>query len=114
MLFRSTGILISGQLQFASLNQYRYKNYFCNTSLSVIGTIAQYLPIDVYKRQGRVTGARVRVSPSAPGKAQGFFLCAFSFCIYEFVWRDSKDVYKRQSPECITGQPVYINPTFVG
>ena len=22
-------------------------------------------------------------------KAQGFFLCAFSFCIYEFVWRDS-------------------------
>ena len=30
-----------------------------------------------------------RVSPSAPEKAQGFFLCAFSFCIYEFVWRDS-------------------------
>ena len=41
------------------------------------------------KGVGRVTGARVRVSPSAPGKAQGFFLCAFSFCIYEFVWRDS-------------------------
>ena len=40
-----TGILISGQLQFASLNQYLYKNYFCNTSLSVIGTIAQYLPM---------------------------------------------------------------------
>lgn len=39
-----TGILISGQLQFGSLNQYLYKNYFCNTSLSIIGTIAQYLP----------------------------------------------------------------------
>lgn len=38
------GILISGQLQFASLNQYLYKNYFCNTSLSALGTIAQYLP----------------------------------------------------------------------
>lgn len=40
-----TGILISGQLQFASLNQYLYKNYFCNTGLSAIGTIAQYLPM---------------------------------------------------------------------
>ncbi len=40
-----TGILISGQLQFGSLNQYLYKNYFCNTSLSVIGTIAQYAPL---------------------------------------------------------------------
>lgn len=42
-----TGILISGQLQFASLNQYLYKNYFCNTGLSAIGTIAQYLPMAV-------------------------------------------------------------------
>lgn len=40
-----TGILISGQLQFASLNQYLYKNYFCNTGLSAVGTIAQYLPM---------------------------------------------------------------------
>lgn len=40
-----TGILISGQLQFASLNQYLYKNYFCDTKLSVVGTIAQYLPM---------------------------------------------------------------------
>lgn len=39
-----TGILISGQLQFSSLNQYLYKNYFCNTSLSIFGTIAQYAP----------------------------------------------------------------------
>lgn len=40
-----TGVLISGELQFASLNQYLYKNYFCNTNLSVFGTIAQYLPM---------------------------------------------------------------------
>lgn len=39
------GILISGQLQFASLNQYLYKNYFENTNLSIIGTIANYLPM---------------------------------------------------------------------
>lgn len=42
-----TGILISGQLQFASLNQYLYKNYFCNTNLSVLGTVAQYLPMAI-------------------------------------------------------------------
>jgi GPH family glycoside/pentoside/hexuronide:cation symporter len=40
-----TGVLISGQLQFASLNQYLYKNYFENTNLSIIGSIAQYLPM---------------------------------------------------------------------
>ncbi len=39
------GILISGQLQFGSLNQYLYKNYFENTNLSVLGTIANYLPM---------------------------------------------------------------------
>ncbi len=42
-----SGILISGQLQFGSLNQYLYKNYFENTDLSVIGTIANYLPMAV-------------------------------------------------------------------
>ena len=42
-----TGILISGQLQFASLNQYLYKNYFVNTNLSIVGTIAQYLPMAI-------------------------------------------------------------------
>ena len=42
-----SGILISGQLQFGSLNQYLYKNYFCNTNLSIFGTIAQYLPMAV-------------------------------------------------------------------
>ena len=40
-----TGVLISGQLQFASLNQYLYKNYFCNTNLATLGAIAQYLPM---------------------------------------------------------------------
>ncbi len=40
-----TGVLISGQLQFASLNQYLYKNYFCNTNLSILGSVAQYLPM---------------------------------------------------------------------
>lgn len=39
------GILISGQLQFASLNQYLYKNYFEDTNLSIIGTVANYLPM---------------------------------------------------------------------
>jgi len=42
-----TGILISGQLQFASLNQYLFKNYFANANLSVVGTIAQYLPMAI-------------------------------------------------------------------
>ena len=33
-------------------------------------------------------------------KAQGFFLCAFSFCIYEFVWRDSNSssVFLQKQP----------------
>ena len=39
------GILMSGQLQFASLNQYLYKNFFENTDLSILGTIATYLPM---------------------------------------------------------------------
>ena len=42
-----SGILVSGQLQFGSLNQYLYKNYFENTDLSIIGTIANYLPMAV-------------------------------------------------------------------
>ena len=42
-----TGVLISGQLQFASLNQYLFKNYFVNTNLSVVGTVAQYFPMAV-------------------------------------------------------------------
>ena len=41
------GLLISGQLQFNSFNAYLYKNYFCNTSLSMVGTICNYLPMVV-------------------------------------------------------------------
>ena len=41
------GILISGQLQFASLNQYLFKNYFENPNLSIIGTMANYAPMVV-------------------------------------------------------------------
>lgn len=40
-----SGVLISGQLQFNSFNAYLYKNYFTNTSLSVLGTICTYLPM---------------------------------------------------------------------
>ncbi len=39
------GVLISGQLQFNSFNSYLYKNYFTNTSLSILGTICNYLPM---------------------------------------------------------------------
>lgn len=42
-----TGVLISGQLQFASYNSYLYKNYFENTNLSILGSVAQYLPMAV-------------------------------------------------------------------
>lgn len=42
-----SGILISGQLQFNSFNAYLYKNYFTNTSLSVLGTVCSYLPMAV-------------------------------------------------------------------
>lgn len=41
------GVLISGQLQFNSFNTYLYKNYFCNTNLSILGTICNYLPTAV-------------------------------------------------------------------
>ncbi len=39
------GVLISGQLQFNSFNAYLYKNYFTNTSLSILGTVCNYLPM---------------------------------------------------------------------
>ena len=39
------GVLISGQLQFGSFNAYLYKNYFSNTSLSILGTVCNYLPM---------------------------------------------------------------------
>lgn len=39
------GVLISGQLQFNSFNAYLYKNYFTDTSLGVLGTVCNYLPM---------------------------------------------------------------------
>ena len=39
------GVLISGQLQFNSFNTYLYKNYFTNTSLGILGTVCNYLPM---------------------------------------------------------------------
>lgn len=41
------GILISGQLQFNSFNQYLFKNYFENTDLAIISVICNYLPMAV-------------------------------------------------------------------
>ena len=42
-----SGILVSGQLQFASYNQYLYKNFFENKDLAIIGTLANYLPMAI-------------------------------------------------------------------
>ncbi|MCR5041146.1 MAG: glycoside-pentoside-hexuronide (GPH):cation symporter [Clostridia bacterium] len=42
-----TGFFISGQLQFNTFNQYLYKNYFENTKLSLLGTLATYVPMAV-------------------------------------------------------------------
>jgi len=39
------GVFVSGQLQFTSFNQYLYKNFFGNTDLAILGTIAAYLPM---------------------------------------------------------------------
>lgn len=101
-----TGILISGQLQFNSLNQYLYKNYFCDTSLSVMGTIAQYLPLVIMlpfsgklvKKFGKkeicgVTSFVAAVAAVAtffikPGPDQAWLFLALQFVIgfgYSFV-----------------------------
>ena len=101
-----TGILISGQLQFNSLNQYLYKNYFCDTSLSVMGTIAQYLPLvlmlpfsgKLVKKFGKkeicgVTSFVAAVAAVAtffikPGPDQAWLFLALQFVIgfgYSFV-----------------------------
>ncbi len=101
-----TGILISGQLQFNSLNQYLYKNYFCDTSLSVMGTIAQYAPLvlmlpfsgKIVKKYGKkeicgVTSFVAAVAAIAtffikPGPDQAWLFLALQFVIgfgYSFV-----------------------------
>lgn len=40
-----SGILISGLLQFGSFSQYLYKNYFGNSTLSIINTLCTYGPM---------------------------------------------------------------------
>lgn len=101
-----TGILISGQLQFNSLNQYLYKNYFCDTSLSVMGTIAQYAPLvlmlpfsgKIVKKFGKkeICGVTSFVAAAAavatffikPGPDQAWLFLALQFVIgfgYSFV-----------------------------
>ncbi len=101
-----TGILISGQLQFGSLNQYLYKNYFCDTSLSVMGTIAQYAPLvlmlpfsgKIVKKYGKkeICGVTSFVAAAAavatffikPAPDQAWLFLAMQFVIgfgYSFV-----------------------------
>ena len=101
-----TGILISGQLQFNSLNQYLYKNYFCDTSLSVMGTIAQYAPLvlmlpfsgKIVKKYGKkeICGVTSFVAAAAavatffikPAPDQAWLFLAMQFVIgfgYSFV-----------------------------
>ena len=101
-----TGILISGQLQFGSLNQYLYKNYFCDTSLSVIGTVAQYAPLvlmlpfsaKIIKKYGKkeicsftsffAAAAAILTFFIKPGPDQAWLFLAMQFIIgfgYSFV-----------------------------
>ena len=101
-----SGVLISGQLQFNSLNQYLYKNYFCDTSLSVMGTIAQYLPLvimlpfsgKIVKKYGKkeICGVTSFVAAAAavatffikPAPDQAWLFLAMQFIIgfgYSFV-----------------------------
>ncbi len=93
-----TGILISGQLQFNSLNQYLYKNYFCDTSLSVMGTIAQYAPLvlmlpfsgKIVKKYGKKEICGVTSFVAAVAAVATFFIKpapdqAWLFLVMQFV-----------------------------
>jgi len=101
-----TGVLISGQLQFASYNSYLYKNYFENTNLSIIGSIAQYLPMAIMilftpklvKRFGKkelagfgsmfAAAAAILCYVVKPGRDQAWFFMLVLFIIgfgYSFV-----------------------------
>jgi len=100
------GILISGQLQFASYNHYLYKNFFENTDLAIFGTIATYLPMalaipltqKLVARFGKkeISGAGALVSAIAaiavaviqPGREQAWLFMFFLLVIgmgYSFV-----------------------------
>ena len=127
MAIALSGILISGQLQFASYNQYLYKNFFENKNLAVIGTIANYLPMAVMilfvpklvERFGKkeLCGAGALLSAVAaiavaviqPGRDQAGLFMFFLFLIgtgYSFVsitvWAVVADVIDYQ--EMKTGE----------
>ena len=106
MAIALSGILISGQLQFASYNQYLYKNFFENKNLAVIGTVANYLPMAIMilfvpklvERFGKkeLCGAGALLSAVAaiavaaiqPGRGQAGLFMFFLFLIgtgYSFV-----------------------------
>ena len=133
------GILISGQLQFASLNQYLYKNYFCNTNLSVLGTIAQYLPMAIMipfipklsKKFGKkeISGfgsffsalAAVLIFLIKPGRDQAWIFMVLLFVIgfgYSFVsitnWAVVTDVidYQQYKTGIKTESALYAVYTF--
>lgn len=134
-----TGILISGELQFASLNQYLYKNYFCNTNLSVLGTIAQYLPMAIMiplipklsKKYGKkeICGfgsffsalAAIMIFVLKPGRDQAWLFIALLFVIgfgYSFVsitnWAVVADVidYQEFTTGVKTESTIYAVYTF--
>lgn len=134
-----TGILISGELQFASLNQYLYKNYFCNTSLSVLGTIAQYLPMAIMiplipklsKKYGKKeicgfgsffsAAAAVTIFLIKPERTQSWLFIALLFVIgfgYSFVsitnWAVVADVidYQEYKTGVKTESTIYAVYTF--
>ncbi len=101
-----TGILVSGQLQFASYNQYLYKNFFENKNLAIIGTVANYLPMAILilfmpklvarfgKKELSGAGAllsavsAIAVAVLQPGRDQAALFMFFLFLIglgYSFV-----------------------------
>lgn len=134
-----TGILISGELQFASLNQYLYKNYFCNTSLSIFGSIAQYLPMAIMipfipklsKKYGKKelssfgaffsALAAIMIFVLKPGRDQAWLFIALLFIIgfgYSFVsitnWAVVADVidYQEYKTGIKTESTIYAVYTF--
>ena len=134
-----TGILISGQLQFASLNQYLYKNYFCDTNLSVIGTIANYLPMvimipvvpSLVKRFGKkeicgiggffAAAAAIATFILKPGRDQAWLFMVLLFVIgfgYSFIsitnWAVVADVidYQEYKTHIKSESAIYAVYTF--
>lgn len=133
------GVLISGQLQFASYNQYLYKNYFENTNLSIIGTIANYLPMAIMilfmpklverfgKKElcgmGTILSAVAAIACAIiqPGRDQAWLFMVFLFLIgfgYSFVsitnWAVVADVidYQQYKTHLRSESAVYAVYTF--